>query len=56
MTTSQRKLDAYPAENREAAEIILRDIHRFGGEGALPVLWARLLMAAAQQGAAGDRS
>lgn len=34
----------YQAANRECAEIILRDVQRYGGEGSLMVWWARRIL------------
>jgi hypothetical protein len=34
----------FERENIEAAEIILRNVGRYGGEGAGVVLWARLVL------------
>ena len=38
--------DMYRRQNREAAEIILADALRYGGEGALVVRWSRRVVAA----------
>jgi hypothetical protein len=35
---------AFEAGNRAAAEIILADVAKHGGEGALVVLWARRVL------------
>jgi hypothetical protein len=42
---SQRVQAQYDAQNAEAAEIILREIERYGGEQSGAVQWARLFMA-----------
>jgi hypothetical protein len=39
-----RKLEAYEAANRECAAIILADVAKYGGEGALLVQWARTIV------------
>jgi hypothetical protein len=36
--------DFYAKGNREAAEIILQDVERYGGECSLLVQWARLFL------------
>jgi hypothetical protein len=38
------KTRLHTEENRIAAAIILRDVDKFGGEGALPVMWARMVV------------
>jgi hypothetical protein len=40
-----RKKHKYEEQNLEAAEVILRDIERYGGEEALAVRWARAFLA-----------
>jgi hypothetical protein len=45
VTSNRRKADLYRAGNIEAAEIILADIHRYGGDEPLMVRWARRLVA-----------
>jgi hypothetical protein len=42
--TIKQKTDAYQAGNRETAQIVLADVRRFGGEEALLVQWARLVL------------
>jgi hypothetical protein len=42
--TIKQKTDAYQAANRETAQIVLADVSRFGGEEALLVQWARLVL------------
>ena len=41
VTPNQRKAEFYREQNREAAEIILADAVRYGGEELLMVRWAR---------------
>lgn len=36
------RIHRYDADNEQAARRILAEPHRFGGENALPVRWARL--------------
>ena len=40
-----KKLTAYTATNAEAAQVILRDVARYGGNHAALVEWARLYLA-----------
>jgi hypothetical protein len=39
--------DRHAYTNREAAAIVLSDVHGYGGEGAVLVRWARLTVARA---------
>jgi hypothetical protein len=45
VTSKQLKIDRYREQNLEAAEIILADAIRYGGEGSLMVRWARSVVA-----------
>jgi len=40
--------EAFAAENRTCAEIVLQDLDRFGGPGSLMVRWAERVLAADQ--------
>ena len=42
--TRARLADRFAAGNRDAAEIIWRDAARYGGDGSLMVIWARLVL------------
>lgn len=44
----QRTADRYQAANQTAAEIILSDIEHYGEE-SLPLLWARPVLAKAEE-------
>jgi hypothetical protein len=44
MTDVQKKAETYEAANRECAEIVLADVAKYGGEGALLVQWARTIL------------
>jgi hypothetical protein len=48
MTSKQKQIDRYRAVNQEAAEIILADAVRYGGEESLMVRWARLVLTGSQ--------
>jgi hypothetical protein len=52
MATTQKQIDRYRADNIVAAEIILADAVRYGGEDSLMVRWARLLVAGSERSAA----
>jgi len=52
VTSNRRKADLYRAGNIEAAEIILADIHRYGGDESLMVRWARCVIADSERRAA----
>jgi hypothetical protein len=41
MSRNLLKLDRYREQNEQAARIILADVAKYGGQGALVVLWAR---------------
>lgn len=43
--TLRERVAAWDRENRLAAQIILADIERFGGEGSASVRWARAFRA-----------
>lgn len=45
MTDSQRARQSYAASNEQAARLILSNTVKYGGEGSLPVVWARLIEA-----------
>jgi hypothetical protein len=44
-----QRAESYERENIEAAQIILRDVDRHGGETAGLVIWARLTLAHASE-------
>jgi hypothetical protein len=44
MTTRQKKFAVYQAANCECARIILADVAKYGGEGALLVQFARRVL------------
>jgi hypothetical protein len=52
----QATRDFYAQGNRAAADIILSDVERYGGEEALLVQWARLFLATEQADVANNRS
>lgn len=37
--------EGYATGNRMAAGLILADVEKYGGEGSLPVVWARMIEA-----------
>jgi hypothetical protein len=45
MTAKQKQIDLYRAGNLETAELILADIHCYGGEESVMVRCARLVAA-----------
>ena len=46
MKTNVKKVRrAYDDANETAARVILADVERYGGEGSLAVIWARLFLA-----------
>jgi hypothetical protein len=44
MTANQKQAEAFRRGNELTAEIILADVAKYGGEGALVVLWARRVL------------
>jgi hypothetical protein len=44
MTVNHKQADAFRRSNELAAEIILADVAKYGGEEALVVLWARRML------------
>jgi hypothetical protein len=42
-----QRIARWSADNQAAAAIILRNVERYGGESALPVKWARAILAGA---------
>ena len=44
MTPNQRKAEAFRAGNILVAEIVMSDPERYGGEQALVVVWAKMVL------------
>lgn len=44
VVSAPTKTDVALARNRECAHLILSDPARYGGDGSLPVEWARIVM------------
>ncbi len=49
MTRPQQLAEQHTLANREAAELILRDIERYGGPGSGLVLWAKAVLERGEQ-------
>lgn len=39
------RIERYAADNRECAAVILANPAKYGGADALPVIWARMILA-----------
>jgi hypothetical protein len=52
ISTFWERVEKFQQQNIEAARIILRNVDRYGGEGAGLVRWARLTLARAERQAA----
>jgi hypothetical protein len=52
VTSNQLEVDRYRAGNIQAAEIILADAMRYGGDESLMVRWAKLVVADSERRAA----